>query len=90
MDLVRFTQEPWSLGLHFVDSEEERVDCQMSGISIAVIKCHDQKQHREERIYVAYTSTSQSITKECQDRNSKWELKQSPWRSALDRVTPYD
>jgi hypothetical protein len=40
-----------------------------------VLKHHDQKQVEEERVYLAYTSTSLSIIKGSQDRNfSREEL----------------
>ena len=52
------------------------------------MKHHDQKQIGEEKVYLAYTSTSLFIIKGSQDRNSSragtWrqELMQRPWRSA--------
>ena len=58
-------------------------------VTIAMVKLHDQEQVAEERVYVAYIFTSQSITKGNQDRNSSsredtWrqELRQMPWRGA--------
>ena len=57
-------------------------------VTIALIKHHQQKQLVEERIYLAYASTSLFITEGNQDRNSNragtWrqELKQRPQRGA--------
>ena len=39
-------------------------------VPVAVMKHHDQKQTGEARVYLAYTSTSQSITERNQERNS--------------------
>ena len=57
-------------------------------VTIVVMKHHDQTQAEEERIYLTYTFTSQSIAEGSQDRNSNrreaWrqELIQRPWRGA--------
>ena len=53
--------------------------CLYVGVSIAKIKNHDQKQLKEERVYLAYTSTSASypITKRNQDNNSRHILRSS-------------
>jgi hypothetical protein len=62
--------------------------CVLITVSIASTKHHDQKSVGKERVYLAYTSRSQSITGGSQDRNSSragtWrqELMQRPWRSA--------
>ena len=37
-------------------------------VTLAVTKHHGQKQLREERVYLAYTSTSQSITEGSQEK----------------------
>jgi hypothetical protein len=64
------------------------------GVNIAVLKCHDQKQVVEKRVYVAYTSTLYSITEISQGRNSSragtWrqELMQRPWRGAAFWLAP--
>ena len=58
------------------------------------MKRHDHKQVEEERVCLAYTSTSQSITEESQDRNSSmagsWsqELMQRWWKSAVSCLVP--
>ena len=59
-----------------------------------MIKHHDQTQVGEERVYLAYTSTSMFIIKGSQDRNSKrtgtcrQELMQKPWRGAAYWLAP--
>jgi hypothetical protein len=50
--------------------------------TIAVIKHHDQKHLEEERVYLAYTSTSQSIPEEVRAVRWRQELMQRPWRGA--------
>jgi hypothetical protein len=40
-------------------------------VSVAVMKHNDQQQAVEERVYLAYTSTSYSITKGSQGKNSR-------------------
>jgi hypothetical protein len=53
------------------------------------------KQLGVERVYLAYTSTSHSITEGSKDRNSNragsWrqELMQRPWRGAAYFLAPY-
>ena len=49
-------------------------------VTTAVMKHHDQKQLREERIYLAYSSTSLFITEGSQDRNSH---RSGTWRQEL-------
>ena len=57
--------------------------------TITVMKQCCQKQGAQETIYLCYTSTSWSITEECQGRNShragtwRQELMQRPWRVLL-------
>lgn len=60
---------PWVLGF--------RKSClwyytTISRVSIAGIKQHEQKQLGDERVYLAYTFTPQSITEGSQGRNSDW------------------
>jgi hypothetical protein len=60
----------------------------LDGVCIAVMRHHDQKQLREERLYFIHSSVSVFITKGSQNRNSNntgtWrqELMQRPWRGA--------
>jgi hypothetical protein len=64
-------------------------NCILVRVTIAMMEHHDQKQVVEERVCLAYTSTSQSITERSQDRNSSrtetWrqELIQRPWMGAV-------
>jgi hypothetical protein len=52
-------------------------------LTIATVKHHDQKQVGEERVYLAYTSTSLQSTEGSQDRNSDKQGRnlQRPWKS---------
>jgi hypothetical protein len=64
------------------------------GVSIAVMKHHDQKQAGEKRVHLAYTSILLFIIKGSQDRNSnqaetwKQELMQRPWRDGAYWLAP--
>lgn len=44
--------------------------CILVRVTIAVMGCHNPKQVREKRIYLAYTSTSQSVTERSHSRSS--------------------
>jgi hypothetical protein len=49
-------------------------------VTLSVMKLHDQKQAGEERVYLAYISTSLFIIKGSQDRNSN---RAGTWRQEL-------
>ena len=65
----------------------------MVRVTITVMKCHDQGSWGVKDLF--YTSTSQSVTRGSQDRNSNrtgtWtqELKQRPWIGATCWFAPY-
>jgi hypothetical protein len=54
------------------------------GVTIAMIKYHDQKQVGEERVYLAYTSIAEGIQGRNLNRTGIWrqELMKRPWRDA--------
>lgn len=62
-----FLEFPYTIG--------ESLGCCSSFLSVAMVKCCDQKQLREEKVYLACTSRSQSIIERRQGKNSWQEPK---------------
>jgi hypothetical protein len=54
-----------------------------------MMKHHDQKQVKEERVYLTYSSTSLLIIEGSQGRVWRKELTQRPWSDAADWLAPY-